>query len=31
MNKREEIEAGKRFLEVYCGILFNAPTLGFDF
>lgn len=25
MNKREEIEIGKRFLEVYCGILFNAP------
>ncbi|MCH5156869.1 MAG: transglutaminase domain-containing protein [Clostridiales bacterium] len=26
MNKREEIEIGKRFLEVYCGILFTAPT-----
>lgn len=26
MNKREEIEVGKRFLEVYCGILFTAPT-----
>ena len=25
MNKREKIEVGKRFFEVYCGILFNAP------
>ena len=25
MNKQEEKEIGKRFLEVYCGILFNAP------
>lgn len=26
MNKREEKEVGKRFLEVYSGILFNSPT-----
>ena len=26
MNKREEIEVGKRFLEVYCGILYTAPA-----
>lgn len=26
MNKSEELDVGKRFLEVYCGILFNAPT-----
>lgn len=26
MNKREETEVGKRFLEVYCGILFNASS-----
>lgn len=26
MNKREEREIGKRFLEVFSGILFNSPT-----
>lgn len=26
MNKREEKEVGNRFLEVYCGILFNSQT-----
>lgn len=26
MNKREEKEVGKRFFEVFCGILFNSPT-----
>ncbi|MCH5148374.1 MAG: transglutaminase domain-containing protein [Clostridiales bacterium] len=26
MNKREKTQVGKRFLGVYCGILFNAPS-----